>query len=68
MSGSGILPEDLPHIFDRFYKGKNSSDDSFGIGLSLAKQIIEYQTGEIIVESKPNEPNEGTKFIIKYYK
>lgn len=65
MSGSGILPEDLPHIFDRFYKGKNSSDDSFGIGLSLAKQIIEYQTGEIIVESKPNE---GTKFIIKYYK
>lgn len=65
INGSGILPKDLSHIFDRFYKGKNSNSDSFGIGLSLSKQIIEYQNGEIIVESKINE---GTKFIIKYLK
>lgn len=40
-NGNGITKEDLPHIFERFYKGKNSSDDSVGIGLSLAKTIIE---------------------------
>lgn len=40
-NGEGITPEDLPHIFERFYKGKNSSDESIGIGLALAKTIIE---------------------------
>ena len=49
-NGSGIDKEDLPHIFERFYKGKNSSDDSVGIGLSLAKTIIEKQGGYITTE------------------
>lgn len=63
--GSGISEKDLAHIFDRFYKGGNSNKESFGIGLSLAKEIIEYQNGEITVNSKLNE---GTKFIIKYFR
>ena len=62
--GHGILEEDLPRIFDKFYKGKGSNNNSFGIGLSLAKSIIESQNGEIRVESKENE---GTTFIIKIY-
>lgn len=61
--GKGINEDDLGHIFDRFYKGKNSDKDSFGIGLSLAKQIIKEQNGEIKVQSKIGE---GTKFIIKF--
>lgn len=62
--GIGIPKEDLPRIFDKFYKGKNSSSNSFGIGLSLAKSIIESQNGEISVES---EENKGSVFIIKLY-
>ena len=62
-NGSGIDKEDLPHIFERFYKGKNSSDDSVGIGLSLAKTIIEKQGGYISVSS---ELNQGSEFVIKF--
>ena len=50
-NGEGITPEDLPHIFERFYKGKNSSDESIGIGLALAKTIIEKSGGIISVTS-----------------
>ncbi len=62
--GIGIDKEDMKHIFERFYKGKNSSPDSIGIGLSLAKAIINEDNGIISVESNSN----GTTFIIKYYK
>ncbi len=61
--GIGIDSEDLPHIFERFYKGKNSSPDSIGIGLALSKTIIENNNGMISVESDKT----GTKFIIKYF-
>ena len=61
--GSGIDQEDLKHIFERFYKGKNSSKDSVGIGLSLAKTIIEKDNGYITVES---EIGKGSKFCIRY--
>ncbi|MBO4808604.1 MAG: HAMP domain-containing histidine kinase [Lachnospiraceae bacterium] len=64
-NGSGIAKEDLPHIFERFYRGKNSSADSVGIGLSLSNTIIEKQKGEILVES---EVGEGSVFTIKFYK
>lgn len=64
-NGIGIDENDLPHIFDRFYKGKNGSDDSFGIGLSLSKTIIEKEGGSITVKSTPNI---GTIFTIKYLK
>lgn len=63
--GEGINQEDLKHIFDRFYKAKNASENSFGIGLSLSKTIIEKQNGYIEVESKEGK---GTIFKIKYIK
>lgn len=62
--GSGISKKDLPHIFTRFYKGENSSKDSIGIGLALAKSIIESQNGTIEVKS---EENKGAQFSIKLY-
>jgi len=62
--GSGMNAHDLKHIFDRFYKGENSSKDSIGIGLSLSKAIIERQKGSISVSSKKGI---GTKFTIMYF-
>lgn len=62
--GKGIADKDLPNIFKRFYKGKNSSKDSIGIGLALSKAIIEEDNGNIKVVSS----NKGTVFTIKYYK
>lgn len=64
-TGCGITPEDLPHIFERFYKGKNSSDKSFGVGLALARGIINTQNGTIKVENKKVG---GAKFTIRFYK
>ena len=63
-SGEGIDKEDLLHIFERFYKGKNSSKDSVGIGLALAKKIIEMNNGSISVNSVKGK---GTIFTIRYY-
>lgn len=63
-TGVGIDKEDLPHIFERFYKGKNSGSDSVGIGLALAKQIIIRQNGTIEVSSIVGE---GTRFEIRIY-
>lgn len=63
--GSGIDKEDLKHIFQRFYKTKNSSENSIGIGLPLAKAIIEQNNGYIKVETKYGE---GTSFEVKYIK
>ncbi|WP_026498876.1 sensor histidine kinase [Butyrivibrio sp. WCD2001] len=64
-SGCGIAEEDLPHIFERFYKGKNAGKDSVGIGLALAKTIITGQHGDIIVDSTEGE---GTRFSVRFYK
>lgn len=63
--GAGIDKEDLKHIFERFYKAKNSSKDSVGIGLALAKTIVEKDNGYITVDS---EISKGTTFYIKYLK
>lgn len=63
-NGSGIEKEDLPYIFKRFYKGKNASAGSVGIGLAMAKSIIVSQNGDISVRSKKNQ---GTEFSIKFY-
>lgn len=62
--GDGISERDIKHIFERFYKGENATSNSIGIGLALAKTIIEEDKGTIAVES--NESN--TKFTIKYFK
>lgn len=63
--GVGIDKKDVKHIFERFYKGKNSSENSVGIGLALAKSIIEKDNGYIICAS---ELGRGTTFEIKYMK
>lgn len=63
-NGDGIAPEDLGHIFERFYKGKNSSENSVGIGLALSKQLIMLQNGIIHATS---EEGTGTEFRIKMY-
>lgn len=64
-NGSGIAKEDLPHIFERFYKGKNANKDSVGIGLALAKTIVEKDNGYITVDS---ELGKGTTFKVRYLK
>ena len=53
------------NIFNRFYRGENSSSNSAGIGLSLAKKIILMDNGKISVESKKNK---YTIFKVKYFK
>lgn len=64
-SGTGISPEDLPHIFERFYKGKNSDGKSFGIGLALSRMIIAGQGGTVKAE---NRKPVGAMFTIRFYK
>ncbi len=61
--GEGIDKKDLPHIFERFYKGNNSSSESIGIGLALSKAIIENDNGIINVKSDES----STEFLIKYF-
>ena len=62
-TGEGISTTDLPHIFERFYKGKTNKE-SIGIGLNMAKKIINLEKGDIKVISNSN----GTTFNIKFYK
>lgn len=64
-NGDGIDKDDLPYIFNRFYKGKNARSESIGIGLAMSKSIIQNQGGIIEVTS---EENRGTEFIVKIYK
>lgn len=64
-NGSGIDPSDLPHIFERFYRGKNAGEDSVGIGLAMAKSMITKQDGSIHVESTPSC---GTTFTVKFFR
>ena len=62
--GDGVSKRDIKHIFERFYKGENATSNSIGIGLALAKTIIEEDRGTIAVESNESK----TKFTIKYFK
>ena len=64
-NGPGISKADLPYLFDRFYKGEGSSDDSVGIGLALSRSIIAAQNGTIKAE---NVPTGGARFTIRFYK
>jgi signal transduction histidine kinase len=64
-NGEGISKDDIKHIFKRFYRGTKSNKESIGIGLNMAKKIIDIQNGIISVKS---EINKGTTFSIKIYK
>ncbi len=64
-NGEGISEEDLPHLFERFYRGKNSSDTSVGIGLALARTVITSQRGTVKAE---NRKDGGAAFTIRFYK
>lgn len=64
-NGSGIDKDDLPHLFERFYRGKNSSSQNYGIGLALARIIISEQNGTI---KAANAKGGGAKFTIRFYK
>ena len=64
-NGTGISPEDLPRIFERFYKGKESDGKSFGIGLALSRMIITGQGGTVKAE---NRKPVGAMFTIRFYK
>jgi two-component system sensor histidine kinase CiaH len=63
-TGEGIAPDDLPHVFDRFYRGdkaRTSRDGGTGLGLSIARWIVEAHHGKIRVDSKPGL---GTTFSV----
>lgn len=62
--GKGFVKEDIPHLFERFYRGKNANDGGIGIGLSIAKEIIERQNGTIRAK---NIPNGGACFEVRFY-
>ena len=64
-NGPGISKADLPFLFDRFFKGAGSLDDSVGIGLALSRSIIAAQNGTIKAE---NVPTGGARFTIRFYK
>ena len=63
-SGGGFDEADLPHLFERFYRGAGSSKDSVGIGLALSKSIIEKENGTVTAE---NAKTGGARFCIKFY-
>ncbi len=63
-TGSGFDPADIPHLFERFYKGSNASGNSYGIGLALARSIITSQSGTV----QALNSNTGAMFVIKFYK
>lgn len=63
--GPGIRPEDLPHIFEPFYRGRDAVDAQIrgsGLGLSLARRVVEAHGGTITVESRPGE---GSTFSVR---
>src|SRR6185436_19941140 len=63
--GKGIASRDLPNIFNRFYRGENTSENSVGIGLALAKAIFTAQGGDISVRSQRGA---GTSFDIRIFR
>lgn len=63
-TGPGFDSKDIPHLFERFYKGSNASESSYGIGLALARTVITSQNGSV----QAMNGDSGAKFVIKFYK
>ena len=64
-NGEGFTQEDIPRLFERFYKGKNATQGSIGIGLALSRAIITAQNGTIAAK---NNADGGAEFVAKFYK
>jgi signal transduction histidine kinase len=63
-SGTGISAEDIPHVFDRYYKANNASSvQSTGLGLAITKKIIDLHFGEILVMSVPGQQTRFSVFL-----
>ncbi len=62
--GEGFAKEDIPRLFERFYRGRNAGGDGIGIGLALSKELIERQNGTIRAK---NMPGGGACFEIRFY-
>lgn len=69
-TGEGIAPKDLPHVFERFYRGSKSRSSTlstgYGLGLSLAKQIADRHDGEITIASDPGKMTTTTVILPKF--
>jgi len=63
-TGPGFAEQDIPHLFERFYKGANGAEDSYGIGLALARTVITAQNGTV----QAMNGTTGARFVIKFYK
>ena len=63
-TGGGIAPQDLPHLFERYYKGENAPEQSVGIGLALSRSIAAAQNGTLTAANVPG----GAEFTMKLYK
>ncbi len=61
-TGVGIPPEDLPHIFDRFYRGSNPGVEGSGLGLAIVHSIVQAHGGKVTADSQPSQ---GSKFILE---
>lgn len=64
-NGMGFEEKDIPHLFDRFYRGSNAGKESAGIGLNLSRMIISKQNGVI---TAANRMSGGAQFTIRFYK
>ncbi|MBR0143369.1 MAG: HAMP domain-containing histidine kinase [Clostridia bacterium] len=64
-SGPGFREEEIPHLFERFFKGKDASPGSVGIGLALCREIVAAQNGTVTAE---NDPARGARFKVRFYK
>ena len=62
--GEGFCPEDLPHLFERFYRGRRAAGNGIGIGLSLSRSIFELQNGNVTAR---NLPEGGACFEVRLY-
>lgn len=62
--GKGFAKEEIPHLFERFYRGENACEGGIGIGLALSKEMIERQNGTIRAKNKPDG---GALFEIRFY-
>ena len=63
-TGGGIAPQDLPHLFERYYKGENAPEQSVGVGLALSRSIAAAQNGTLTAANVPG----GAEFTMKLYK